>query len=743
MKKKLSLMLLCVFILMSISCVCASDNTTVTVNMDNSHMTIFNENSAVAVDVHSSSPNTNFKNAAPGTYDDLNKDIQNITSNSVYNITKDYKFGGKSQTFIGNILSKYLKPTISSGDSNHIITISQDNIIINGNGHTIDAGGSKDFAIFNITGNNVTINNLKFTNCRYEYNSPISWYGNDGVINGCIFRNGFSVNGGAITWMGNNGTISQCLFENNIAKGVGGAIYIGGTNNTISNCQFVRSQSQLSGEAIYVDRNRKNIYFVNDTFENSRPTIDGKSIGMDVNYFYKCHNVDVYGDFSTRTSCLIDIMPLIYKSIMTNGITKIDDILSYYADYNNVYKTFTLNIVAHQTSTLNIVPHQVTTPSRHDSKTFDYIKSFYFYNVININQIFDKAIHGNYKFDVAQVVTKYISKQEDYKSTLNTKSSGLWFNKDKDARKLTNGLRIIFTDKLSISSPTTTLNVKNMGFDIITIMGNGSTIIGGAGDRSEKKWIVIDQDNVTVVVNGLTIVNFNTAVKCLKGTCFLNNVKFNNNRMNYIADRDWGAAMLNTGVVICNNCSFTNNYAKNGGAIFNQGYLELNNCTFEENTAYGKGDNVCVGDGGVVMIDKVNITEDNNDDSIVYFAKSMSASTSTWMTIASIAGSFAIGFLAGVITANPLVGIAVGCAAGAAIGTFTAVEIISAKYDVNYDRLKTCLFVIGGSALAGAMGGFVGSVLVGEEAFIGQEIPYISRTSTFSNFVDLPFLIML
>ncbi len=82
------------------------------------------------------------------------------------------------------------------------------------------------------------------------------------------------------------------------------------------------------------------------------------------------------------------------------------------------------------------------------------------------------------------------------------------------------------------------------------------------------------------------------------------------------------------------------------------------------------------------------------------------------MTVASIAGSFAIGFIAGVVTANPLVGVAVGAAIGAGIGAFTASEIIATSYDVNFNRVTTCLFVIGGSALAGAAGGFAGYAAV-------------------------------
>ena len=79
------------------------------------------------------------------------------------------------------------------------------------------------------------------------------------------------------------------------------------------------------------------------------------------------------------------------------------------------------------------------------------------------------------------------------------------------------------------------------------------------------------------------------------------------NKMHYGFERDWGAGMLNTGYAICNNCTFSNNYAKNGGAIFSQGHLIINNCTFKENKAYGKGNDVCIGDGGTVEYNGVNI----------------------------------------------------------------------------------------------------------------------------------------
>ena len=76
------------------------------------------------------------------------------------------------------------------------ITIDENDIIIDGNGHTIDAKGDK---IFNLTGNNITIKNIKIVN-------------------------GYSNDGGAIS---NSGTlnITNTTFNNNMAENDGGAIY--------------------------------------------------------------------------------------------------------------------------------------------------------------------------------------------------------------------------------------------------------------------------------------------------------------------------------------------------------------------------------------------------------------------------------------------------------------------------------------------------------------------------------------
>ena len=49
----------------------------------------------------------------PGSYDDLNNDIQNIVPGSIYDVTRDYKFDAKGQTIILNDRIITISRTIS------------------------------------------------------------------------------------------------------------------------------------------------------------------------------------------------------------------------------------------------------------------------------------------------------------------------------------------------------------------------------------------------------------------------------------------------------------------------------------------------------------------------------------------------------------------------------------------------------------------------------------------------------
>ncbi|WP_407415821.1 hypothetical protein [Methanobrevibacter sp.] len=718
--RKLYLLGIILIIFISISCVSASDNTNTTQNMG----------SDISIDNIS----------IPGTYDDLNTDIQNLHSGDVYNITKDYKFDSKGQTIILQ---------------DRIIVISQDNIVINGNGFTIDAGGSQNFAIFKVLGNNVTINNLKFANsepstimgptifdnCRYQkVLSPICWEGNDGTIENCNFYNNCAVNGGSISWTGNNGKIDNCQFINSTARGVGGALYIGGANNTISNCIMINSTSQLSGEAVYIDRNRKNITFTNFTCPNELQIIDGVAFNIDVNYLFYSYKIPVWGNISTGNSYELNVIPLIYKSIVCGGLNNIDDDFNYFAQYFNETDDFILNFAAYEEISdyvyldkfykdmLNfkidwIESFHIDMPSPpvfHFG--FDYLKSMSFSNITDFNQIFDCVLHENYKFSLTQNLIGFVHDVYDYSEISSVDGWDQWFDTDKGTDIFVNNFEVIFTDKITAASDVC-WRPNISGFDSIIIMGNGSTIDGNSkDDHGEKKWVEMAGDpNTIFAAYDLTVKNFNTAVECFAGQCYFNNVRFDSNRMDYTFERDWGAAIINTGVIICDNCTFAKNYAKNGGAIFNQGHLFLNNCTFRENTAYGKGDNVCVGEGGHTYINGKNIL---SDTSIVYIAESISIGESTIMCVLAIALTITAAIAATVVSGNPFVGAAVGGVVGTVMGLSTAGVIISETYDANYDRTDICLCGVIVGASIGMLSGILAcevsiNIGVGAGAVVG------------------------
>ena len=705
--KKMYIILLSLFILMSMSCAFASDNITINNNSANVHV---DTAEPITIDGNNHVDNTTEpiinENTTTGSYDDLKHEIENLHPNDTFNFMKDYSFSG-------------------FGFSDRAIVIKQNDIIINGNGHTIDAGRNDHFAIFNILGANVKINNLTFTNSysftnsyptplRYPtlYNtqhvpisSPITWNGDNGVMQNCIFSHNIALNGGSLTWKGDNGKIDNCSFVNSTASGIGGSIYLGGINNTISNCTFYNSKSLLN-ESIYLDRNRKNITLENNTFfigKNDFLVIDGAGSNIDVGFLEYRHYAYVDGNMTDEkgTAHKYNIVPLLFKAIVAGG-TIDNGNFKYNVIYNNITGDFTFNTFSRKEAKGSL--------SGTPDCDFEYLKSIHIKsNITDLNQVFLELFHENYDFNIGQLVTGYVSNAQDYEFFKEYKSNGLWFKHDKEDSKfanLTTGLRIIFKEKLKINSASTW---NSNGFNSITIIGNGSTINGGAKNTEEKKWFKLDDSRAMVTVNDLTIEYFNTAIECVKGTYYLNNVHLNTNHMDYTVDRDWGAGILNTGAVFCNNCTFAYNYAKNGAAVFNQGYLSLDNCTFIENHAYGKGNHVCVGDGGIVVVNGKNITK-NTADSIIYFAESMSTKNTILTGGGAIVLSFLAGFAAGFFSANPAVGISVGVAVGAGLGTGASCYINSRHYDIHYNRGLTCLFVIGGSVLAGAAGGYLGAL---------------------------------
>lgn len=699
----LVLLIVCVCVFTTASCVCASD-------VNDADFRDLNSNCNSSID------ETVFElDDVSGSFDDLQRDIEELSPGDIYNVTKDYFFDSGYGPHL-NI-------------RNPIINIATDNVTINGNGHVID--GSYSTALFKITGNNVKIFNLTFINSKdYGYNipitydisqitfnkgisqmnvcykdevSPIFWQGDNGIISNCKFyRNSALVKGGAITWIGNNGIIDSSIFINNTAGVTGGAIYMAGLNNTICRSIFINSTSVIGGEAIYLDRNHKKCN-ISAIYDGEKLITDGSITNIDVNYFSYSYESHFSGE-------KINLIPIIYSAIISrNDYVRLNGDTTYYAQYiGNVF---------------------IVTLTKNYDDGFTYQRGYHFYNIEDLNDVFQQLLEERYKNDVTLTKKLTVSSIKEYEYARTIRSNSIYTEeqfmtmnddfrgvKDESFNEFSVQLNVDISSGLIIDSKNIWDPSKN-GFNIININGHGSTIKVNSGDRDENKWVTIT-DGCIFSASNLIVEGFNTAVENLGGIGIFRNINFNKNHMDYWFDRDWGAAILNAGICICTNCSFTDNRCNNGGAVFNQGNLTINNCTFKGNSAYDYGNDVLNVDNGVVYVDGVQI---QGSQGCVKYVESMSSTAVTVTSVLGVGVSFLLGTIAGTFTLNPAVGILVGAGIGAGVGALCSKLIVSNVYNVNLNRYVVCITLVAGCALAGALGGYLGCSLAQEWALEAAE----------------------
>jgi uncharacterized repeat protein (TIGR01451 family) len=213
MKNKLKILLVFLILILSIGMVSATESVSTDSHVDNGNEYITNQ--VNDVDILSEGSDV-------GTFTELDNEIQNA-KNGVVTLTKDYKYD-------------------FSKDSSLRMGIQTDNILINGNNHTID--GSNLARIFTQYSGSVTLKNIKFIN---------------GYVSG---KN----NGGAYLLNTGNLTVINCQFENNYAGRHGGAIGVASNYHsnpiTIKDSSFKNNSAQFNGGSIYAsDLEVENSYF--------------------------------------------------------------------------------------------------------------------------------------------------------------------------------------------------------------------------------------------------------------------------------------------------------------------------------------------------------------------------------------------------------------------------------------------------------------------------------------------------
>ena len=136
--KALKIMIVMLILIISVGAVCAAENTTEDIVGDDSpDIMESTQKDVVAVD------------DSPQSFYQLNEEIKNATGNYL-ELNTNYKFN-------------------SSTDNKNGIAIRNDNFVLDGKGHTIDANNQA--RAFVILGTNVTVNNLTIINANSQAGS--------------------------------------------------------------------------------------------------------------------------------------------------------------------------------------------------------------------------------------------------------------------------------------------------------------------------------------------------------------------------------------------------------------------------------------------------------------------------------------------------------------------------------------------------------------------------------------------
>ena len=195
-----------------------------------------------------------------GNFTTLNDEISNLAAGDYYKLKKDYTYNPDDSDFINGV------------------KITEDNVVIDGDGHTIDGAGMA--RIFDIVSNNVTLKNINFVNGHSSENGGAIYAKSSFNILNSTFTNNTAVSSGGAVFVESAFLDSKIdsTFINNSANS-GGAIYFKGTTvNLTVNGYFENNLAQKSGGAIYVYGASTNATFASEFYNNSANRTSGGAI---------------------------------------------------------------------------------------------------------------------------------------------------------------------------------------------------------------------------------------------------------------------------------------------------------------------------------------------------------------------------------------------------------------------------------------------------------------------------------
>ena len=234
------------FVLISLTCVSASDNQTIdnaTIASDAIDDEVIGETYGSFSNLQTDIANSDNELKLTIDYEFKDDDLDNEYRTGIVISKNDFVLDGQGCTISGANLARIIRST------GHDVTLKNINFV---NGHLTDLLGNDVPDGFGgaIMGSGFTVIGCTFTN---NYNSAI--YASDCNITGCTFNNNFGTNGGALFLNQGNCKVEDCTFNNNSAT-YGGAIFKNGNPHekyvcTILDSIFNDNNATVDGGALY------------------------------------------------------------------------------------------------------------------------------------------------------------------------------------------------------------------------------------------------------------------------------------------------------------------------------------------------------------------------------------------------------------------------------------------------------------------------------------------------------------
>lgn len=513
------------------------------------------------------------------------------------------------------------------------ISIERDGLVLDGNNHYIDSNTKT--RIFEITGRNITIKNLRFKNGSDKKGAAIYNKNDDVTLINCNFENNSSrQHGGVIYNIGKTLKLVSCDFNDNSSRGHGGVIYndegsmimvhctfynnaarkYGGVlyNNSSLNfekCKFKDNYSESHGGALYNDNG--NLVFNDCCFDDNSSKKYGGAIYNDngeLNFNkskFRNNNAESYGGVIYNKG----IVQFNACEFIDNAAMKLGSTI--WTNSNvNIYKSIFIDSIPNQKSgiyqemqdsTLNINSSSFEYKFLKDGEII-YIKTGYCLLENASFTVLEEPIGGHLLYNKkGELIINKLKADETYTNSIyndnilkikndenleNLITEGRNSQIKYDSDKLPDGWKGFDYLNMIIDNAT-----EKIILDYDIIMHDSEKNFYEGGIEILRDGLTIDGANHIIDAKGLSRIFYIVG----KDIC-LKNIKFKNGQYfyNYLnADLDGGGAIniLHDSSVKIVNCEFIENSSRNSsGAICNKGKLTIDGETkFLNNIAKKNG----------------------------------------------------------------------------------------------------------------------------------------------------------